>query len=111
MSSKSSSKTTQTTEQYDQRILAEEGSFVIGSEASYDNQFGEEVANAFDRLIDFASGAGEAALKSTETTQTVLAEQLAAAKAPSTAFIIKALPYLVVIAVAAFGIKIMMVKK
>lgn len=113
MSTRSSSKTETTTQQYDQRILAEEGSLVIGAgaSASYINEFSDTVADAFNRLIDFASGAGEIAVKSYERSTDVLAEQLSTAKQPTQTFIIKALPYFVVVGLAIFGISILRAKK
>lgn len=107
--SSSTSKTTTTTEQYDQRVLAETGSLAIGAggEFTYTQEFGTEVANAFDSLIEFAEEAGRALMKQSEQSQKAaseqfasqhktLSEQLAISQAPTETFIRKVLPYSVV---------------
>lgn len=109
MGSKSSSKTVTTTEQYDQRILAEQGSIVIGTgaEATYLNEFSDNVAEAFIRIVDFAAGAGDVAVTAYEKSTDVLSGQLSEARGTQQGFIIKALPYFVIIALGVFGFTLM----
>lgn len=89
-SSKSKSVVTTTTEQFDQRAMAESGAIAIGGgsdiDYTYTDEFSDNVANAFEALLDFATEAGAvaadfasesaqiAAKQVTSTTETLAAE-------------------------------------
>ena len=97
-SSKSKSTTTTKTEQYDQRILAEHGATVIGTGATIDiyDEFGENVANAFTELIEFAGAAGREAIEQSEKTQETLASQLTQEQTPVISVLNKILPVVII---------------
>ncbi len=69
--SESSSSTTTTTQQYDQRVGAEGGAIAIGSGAqiSINEEFGSNVAQAFNQLISLARDAGQLVDTLNKTTQ------------------------------------------
>lgn len=69
--SSSSTSTSTTTEQYDQRVGAESGGVALGQGASLSisEQFPENVAKAFNELINLARGAGELIINSNENLQ------------------------------------------
>jgi hypothetical protein len=52
----SESSTTQTTQNYDQRVAADNSGIAIGPGSSYTNEFSEAVANVLTKMIDFSSG-------------------------------------------------------
>ena len=79
-SQSSSSTTTQTTtQQYDQRVGAEGGAVALGQGASLsiNEQFPENVAKAFNELINLARDAGELIINSNQNLQEVTKNALA----------------------------------
>jgi len=83
-SSSSSQATTQTINE-DNRTVADGESIALGKNAALqiNNDFGDNVAKAFDKLINFASDAGQAVLDATE--KSIQANENALNKVASTA--------------------------
>lgn len=77
--SSSPTTTTTTTQQYDQRVGAEGGAVALGQGASLSvqEQFPENVARAFNELINLARGAGELIINSNENLQEATKNALA----------------------------------
>lgn len=109
----STSTTATTTENKDQRILAEMGSTVIGAEAQVhiESEFGDNVANAFDSLLDFARDAGQVAVEQSAKVQDALTDELQAKSLGQEGLtFIKTLPYIVA-GIFAFGLILIFKKK
>jgi hypothetical protein len=65
----SESSTTQTTQNYDQRVAADNAGIAIGPGSSYSNNFSDAVANVLTKMIDFSAGTVS---KAVDTTQQAL---------------------------------------
>lgn len=84
--SKSSSRQQTTQETTQQGVEGTIGSTVLqGSDISYTEQFPERVADAFSELIDFAAGAGEAAVAIGDKAIGTVADTRFKSEAPSLA--------------------------
>lgn len=110
--STSKSTTTTSTEQKDQRVVAETGSSVIGPEArvTIHNEFSETVADAFNSLIDFASDIGSAAVGQAEQVQQSLSDELQRKTTGEFSGILRFFPY-VALGLIGFGFLIIFGKK
>lgn len=64
-SSESSSNTTQNTQNYDQRVAADNAGIAIGPGSSYNNNFSDQVANVLTKMIDFSAGTVSKAVETT----------------------------------------------
>jgi len=80
--SKSKSVVTTTTEQFDQRAVAESGAIAIGGGSDIDytqiDEFSDNVAQAFENLLDFATEAGAVAADFASEAGETAAKQVAA---------------------------------
>lgn len=96
--SKSQSTVSTVTEQYDQRAVAEQGSIAIGggSQVTYAPEFGDNVAAAFESLVDFAGEAGAVAIKQVGVTQAVMAAELERKQTLVPTAVTQTLPYMAI---------------